>query len=443
MDKKTMALRWSMLGIGALLSMQNPAFAMTVSEAVDQTIKTAPDVLIDADHRLALDHAVDMASGGYRPKVDLGLGIGREWSENISTRPGSKTLTRREASLTLSQMLYDGYETKGHVERSQADVESAAHKVGDTSERMGLGAVEAFLNVLRRQELLKLIQDNLAVHERTLEQIKLRADSGVGRAADLEQAQARVALAQANLAASEANLREANIKFQRIVGVAPDSLAMPDEVSCDVFAATLDDAVKVSLDNNPAVKSAIAAYEASQADERVAEAAMRPRADLNLGTSFNNNLDGVDFRNNDAYAMARLKYNVYKGGSDEARIAETRRLTDEAKERVERVKREVEKNTQLAWNQLETSKDRLPKLKVHVDAALNTRDAYSKQFSVGQRTLIDLLDSENELYTARSDYVNEQYDERFARYQLMASLGKLLETLGVEPREESKLAEKK
>lgn len=416
------------------------AVAQSLTEVVGQTINTSPNVLIDVNRRLALDQTVEQARGGYYPKADLALGIGREWSENSSTRPGSDTLTRREGSLTLSQMLYDGFAVKNTVERNQARVASAAHQVQATAEHVGLRAVEVYLEVQRRQELLALTQDNLTAHERVFEQIRLRADSGVGRKADLEQAQARLSLAQANLASAQANVREAGIRFKRVTGGMPDMLDKPAVVSCDLFPVTLDETLGIAVANHPVLHAAIAAYDAALAEERSADAPFKPRLDADLGASWNNDLDGVDYRNNDAYAMLRMKYNVYRGGADQARVRETRHQVQEALAIVERNKRELQESTRLSWNALETATDRLPRLKAHAEATALTRDAYAKQFNIGQRTLLDLLDSENELFTARSEYLNGEYEERFASYRLMADMGKLLDTLGVPHREESRLA---
>lgn len=431
---------WGVLTAGGMLAFQSQAYAQSLKDTVEQTIKTSPDVMIDVNRRLSLDKTVEQARGGYYPKVDLALGIGREWSENISTRPGSDTLTRKESGLSLSQMLYDGYATKNAVELSEAKVAAAASQVGDTSERTGLRAVEVYLEILRLQELLVLTQDNLAAHEKTFEQIKLRADSGVARQADMEQAQARLSLAQANLASAEANLREAKINFMRVTGNAPQGLEPAAGVSCELFPMNVDETISAAFSGHPALLAAIANYEAALAQERAADAPFKPRADLELGTGFNDNLDGVDYRNNDAYAMLRMKYNLYRGGADQARVRETRHLNKEALAVVERAKRQIEESTRLSWNALETAKERLPRLKAHADATALTRDAYAKQFNIGQRTLLDLLDSENELFTARTDYINGQYGEKFAQYRLMADMGKLLDTLGVARREEASLA---
>lgn len=421
------------IAINALLMLPQTAQSQNLTDVVNQTLKSNPEVLIDKHRKLSLEYTVEQAKGGYYPKVDLAVGIGREWSENISTRPGSDHLTRRESSLTLSQMLYDGYAVKNTVERNQSRVESAAHRLQSTAELIGLRTVEVYLEVLRRQALLELTQENLAAHERTYEQIKLRAESGVGRNADLEQAQARLSLSQANLAAAEANLREAGISFLKVTDMKAENLETVDKLCCDLFPATRDDAIGIAFATHPQLISAIAAYEAALAEERIAKAPFHPVVVLDLGTGWNDNLDGVDYRNNDAYAMVRMNYNLYRGGADQARVSETQFNSKEALATVESIKREIQESTRLSWNALETAQDRLPKQKMHVEATERTRDAYIRQFSIGQRTLLDLLDSENELYTARSNYINAQYDEHFARYRLMSDMGKLLDTLGVEP----------
>lgn len=413
------------------------ALSATLAEAVDRTIKTNPEILIDASQKLATDQAVKEAQGGYFPKVDLNSGIGREWSENTTTRNrpgGDDTLTRREAGLSLTQLIYDGSATISEVERQKSRSNAAAHKVMGTSEQIGLKAIEAYLNVLRREELLKLAQINLTAHEKTFEQIKLRSDTGVARKADLEQASARLYLSQANTISAEANLREANIAYNRVVGVMPDTLTKPEAVATP---ASVDEALRVAIEQNPVLKSAMSDIEAAQAQQRAAGSLMKPRVHLDVGVNANMDMDGVDFKDNDRYAMIRMNYNLFHGGADAARIAQTSIQTQESIDTKNRTERQLEESTRLSYNSWVTSQERLPKLKATVDAAERTRDAYQKQFSIGQRTLLDLLDSENEVYTDRSNLVDTEYVDLFARYRLLADMGSLLQALGIAPREEA------
>lgn len=437
-------LSFSLIALG--LALGGAAHAQSLKDAVDQTIKNSPEILIEANHRLSTDEAVKNARGGFFPKVDLALGTGREWSDNASTRAavgGSRSLNRHEASLTLSQMLFDGFGVSSEVDRNQARVDSSAHRVGGTSEQIALRAVEAYLEVLRHREIVALTKEQLLpAHERTHDQIKVRSDSGVGRKADLDQSQARLGLARANLVSAEANLREAEINFQRVVGTKPVNLSKPAAPERNLLPKTVDEAVQMAFDNNRILKSANADVDAANFQHQAAKSFMWPRLDLELGAGKNRNIDGIEGRNDERYAMLRMRYNLFKGGSDNARVNETAHLTNEAREVMRRTQRQLEQSTRLSWNALVSAEERLPSLKQHADASMSTREAYGKQFSIGQRTLLDLLDSENEYYTAASNYVSGQYVEIFARYRVLADLGQLTSVLGVAPREEAMIQAK-
>ena len=191
-----------------------PLFAETLTEAVEQTIKSNPTILAETSRRLSVDQTIDQARAGYYPKVDLNLGIGRERTDSPTTRPDHrKWLTRGEAELTATQMLYDGFATKNSVDQTTSLAESAGYSVSDIAETTSLNAIKVYLDVLRRQQMLSLTEDNLASHERIFSQIKQRADSGVGNNADVEQSSGRLALSRANLTANKGNLEDAQTNY--------------------------------------------------------------------------------------------------------------------------------------------------------------------------------------------------------------------------------------
>jgi adhesin transport system outer membrane protein len=424
----------------ALAFLASPASqAQSLKAAIEQTIKNNPDILIDANRRLSIDEAVKGARGGYYPRIDLAAGRGIENSSNITTRqPGvENTLNRSEASLTLTQMLFDGFATKSEVARNVARLESAAAKLAGTSEQTALSAAEAYLEVLRLREIVDLTRDNAAVHQRTYDQIKIRSDSGVGRRADLDQIDARFALARANLVSAEANLRDAEINFERIVGIEATTPARPSEPLLVPLPNTLEEALQLANDYNPILRSAQADISATTAQINAAKSTETPRVDLQVGASKNRNIDGVRGANDDVYAMLRLRYTLSSGGTDTARINETVILSEEAREVMNRTRRQLVQSVRLSWNALVSIRQRLPSLREHASSSALTRDAYTKQFSIGQRTLLDMLDSENESFTAATNYVTGQYLEIFAQYRLLSDQGRLLPALGIAPREES------
>ena len=427
---KNKLTKLSVAVLGGMLFASQPLLAETLTEAVDKTINSNPTILAETNRRLSVDQTIDQARAGYYPKVDLNLGIGRERTDSPITRPDHrKRLTRGEAELTASQMLYDGFATKNSVDQATSLAESAGYSVADTAETTALNAIQVYLDVLRRQRLLALTEDNLLSHERIFSQIKLRADSGVGNQADVKQSSGRLALAKANLTANKGNLADAQTNYLRVIGSSPKALIDPTDECCNTAPATVEDAIKIAYHQHPALRAAIAEHEAALAQQQGAEAPMQPKVDLELSTSANNNLDGANGHNNDAQAMFRLRYNLLNGGADKARINETAFLSENVKETANLTKREIENDVRLAWNSLLTITSRLQYLEQRIISVEKTREAYQQQFNLGLRTLLDLLDTENEFLTARIDYTNAKYDRIYACYWLTETMGKLLETL--------------
>jgi adhesin transport system outer membrane protein len=410
------------------------ANADTLQEAVDATVKTNPDVLAATHERQAVSKEVDQARAGYYPTLDLAIGTGWEMTDNPSTRNsgrGEVHLNRDEASLNLRQMLFDGFETSNEVDRQQARTNSRAFGVYSAAENTALDAVLAYHNVLRQQQLVELAQTNLEAHERTHDQILLRAERGVGRKADMEQSLGRLALAEANLKSELANLRDAETAYIRVVGMEPASLSLPDS-PITMIPASIDEAIAIATENHPTLRLASYDVESAEAQHATAKAPFYPDLHLELGTRADHDIDGIEGKDKDITAMLRLRYNLFNGGRDSARREETAFLINQAAEIRNNTHRQVEESVRLSWNAWQTLRSQMPARIQHVESSEKARDAYQQQFSLGQRTLLDLLDSENEVFRARTALVNTKYDELYAMYRILNSMGMLLQGLNVE-----------
>jgi len=405
--------------------------AATLGGAVTQTLDTNPYVLQAVNERRARDFEVDQAKAGYKPKIDLNAGIGYEWSDNPSTRAAgltSEELTRSELELTLRQMIFDGHLTKYEVERQMARVKSAAYEIGGVAQNTALRAIEVYLELLKQRKDLELARDNLAAHERIFDQIKLRSESGVGRKADLAQIEGRVALAESNVVAAQNNVNEADANYRRVIGSAPGELERPNS-SEDSLPQTVEEAVAQGLQSHPTLRSAKADVEATQAQHRVSRYNHKPRFDFEVGRTWNNDLDGVDGRNEDFTAMIRMRWNLYNGGKDDARIKQTAHLINESMDVRDNTAREVEESIRLSWTSYQASKQQTAFLKRHMDSSKNTREAYAKQFNIGKRTLLDLLDTENEVFESSRAHNGSDYTYLYAQYRILTGMGKLLEAI--------------
>jgi len=407
----------------------------TIESAIKKALASNPDVLIQVNERLSRNEEVEGAKAGYLPTLDLNAGIGSERSRNSSTRSSGnthRTLTRQESSISARQMLFDGFATKHEVERQQARVSSTAYTVHGVAENTALEAAEAYINLLRNDTLLKLAQENLDAHKRSFDQIKIRSDAGVGRRADLEQISGRLALANSNLIAAQSNYDDGITTYIKVVGEAPVGTPIKPIKQKEGIPSSKDDAIKQAIEKHPTLKSAVSDVEAAMAQHRASRNTFYPRFDLELSQSWNNDLDGQTGTNNDSQAMVRMRYNLLNGGGDAARKRQTAHLIDEAKEVRNRTYRQVVETMRLSWNAFDATEQQLVYLKQHVNATVRTRDAYQKQFNIGQRTLLDLLNAENELFQAKQSYISAEFDNLFARYRILNAEGVLLKSLKID-----------
>ncbi|MDD0842897.1 TolC family outer membrane protein [Pseudomonas sp. Gutcm_11s] len=410
------------------------AQAMTLSEAIQSTVDNHPELHASMNDRLSADEGVKIAKGGYLPTVDLLMGYGREQTDSPSTRAlgdhNKETLNYRDAELRLRQMLFDGFNTPNEVARTKSVVDSRAYYVQGTSESLALRTVEVYLEVLKRREMVTLAQNNLQSHQRVNDQIGLRSERGVGSTADLDQSEARLALAENNLYTEQVNLADAEANFFSATGRMPDELEAPATIKGDM-PADLPAARQSVMDNNPFLKSAQADVYAAEKQYEVAKSPFYPRFDLELATSADDNVQGDEGHYNSWRAAVVMNYNLFNGMRDKARLQSAAHQINQSMDIRNNALRVVNENLMLAWNAMENARLQTPKARDYADYTARVREAYQQQFSLGQRTLLDLLDSDNELFTANRRYTEVRYTEEFSMYRVIAAMGELLQKQNV------------
>ncbi|MGO1247060.1 MAG: TolC family outer membrane protein [Oceanisphaera sp.] len=415
--------------VGAILVL--PAHAQTLEQAVTQTLMTHPKVK-EAFHLYQVrQYEKDGATAGYLPTLDANAGIGFERTDSPNTRGGThnkEDLTRKEAGLSLRQLLFDGFKTSSNVHRTQAEADSQRYALLSNAENIALRVSEVYLDVLRQDEIVELSRRNLETHEQILSDIQRRTDSGVGSSADYSQIQGRVARSYSNMTAAENNLRDAQSQFIALVNEAPSGLNQP-KADANFIPATLEDALVKAQDKHPTLTSASFDVDAARYQHKDAKAEFYPKVHLELGSNWNDDIGGIEGHNNDYTAMVRMRYNLFNGGADVARSRATSALEMQAKDIKVNAHRQVEEGMRLAWAAYESLGRQKDFLQDHVEASFDTVDAYKKQFSLGSRTLLDVLNTENELFEARRSYINAEYDQLAAEYRIMNASGQLLDAL--------------
>ena len=398
--------------------------ALTLGEVVEQTLATNPDVEAARKEVLAREFEIKGAKSGYRPTIDAELGTGYEWTKSPATGDESVELNRKEAALRLRQLIYAGGEVSKEVARQKARYESAKYQAAATEANTALRATEVYLNVIRQSELLILLRDSLDTHQNIYDQMQLRSNAGVGSQSDLDQIAARLALAKSNYIAGDNNLKDAVTNFYRVVGYVPeqDVLLPPADIS---VTASLEAALDLAYQQHPQLLSANADVIAAEAQFDASTAGNYPRISLEADRTWNDDIDGIEGKNEDLVIALRLRYRLYGGGETSARKKQTAELLEEAVAIRNSTKRQVEESLRLSWYAYETTSQQMTFLEEYVKTVEATKDAYEKQFSLNKRTFLDLLNTQNELLEARQTQVNIKYDQLFSQYRIAHGEGQL------------------
>ena len=408
---------------------------MTLQEAVSIGIQKSPDYGQAAQDTLATKEVLFQAMGLNLPSVNLTSETGTEHTQYLGIPPQNENMWHSRGALSLNQLLFDGWGTWSQISSQKAKLESAAKHAGEVAEFSGLDSVEAFLDVMRQRQLLEIARSNVEAHIKILDMIEAGAKAGTVTQGDVAQIKARRAQARATVASSEENLRQSEALFSQKIGDMPGDLAEP-EIPRNKLPFSVDEAVQQALLHNPTLEVAKANIKATESDQVGASSLLYPRVDIEANDSVGDNLAGVPGNNQSRTILAVAKWNLYHGGADRARMRETLYRTASAKERRNQTLRQVEKDTRDTWAGMVSAADRAKDYAEQMTADEKVVNVYLDQFTIARRTLLDVLDAQNELFISRSNNMDALYAERFAVFRVLALQGSLLATLHVpKPRE--------
>jgi adhesin transport system outer membrane protein len=419
-----------------LVALSLPVSSQTLEQAVANTLATNPDIKAAYNEYVSKRFDADAAVGAYRPKLDLDAGIGYERVDSDrELNERNSSLTRKEAGITLTQLIWDGNETLNDIDRTAAEAESVRFQLIADASDIALEVTRIYLEATQSYELLALSEANLAVHKKIYSDIKKRVDSGIGSTADLSQVEARIAKAHGNLLAAQNNLFDTHTQFKRIVGQAPLGLKYP-RADAVAIAPTVDDALDIAVQSHPVLKVAQVDVDSARFQYDQTKGVNYPTFYIDAGHMWRDDAAGYKGTDNETRAMLKMRYNLYNGGSDADRTDAAAYQLNKAKDYRDRTYRLVEEGLKLSWTGLEYTLQQKEFLSDHVDSASDTVVAYQKQYKIGKRTLLDVLNTENELFEARKGYLDAKYAEQLAKYRVMNAQGNLLQALRVETPDE-------
>lgn len=449
MTKTNLKLSVAALACAVVLGASFPAMAqekpteMSLSQAVSVGVMTNPEYGRVAASRRATDEELNQAKALWRPSVDLRADGGFEITDSVTTRANGDdedVFTRYDSQITLTQMLFDGWYTKYENRRQKNRVQSSAYRVKETSELTGLDIVESFLEVMRQRELLGITRDNVAEHVSIMGMIEEGVNAGRSTAADLEQIKARLAAARAQESTTRQSLRNAESRFLQEVGDMPKDLVMP-AVPVQAISADVEAEVKQALALSPTIAVRESDIEVAYNEYQGTGSTLYPQVDLQLGARAGHDLGGVKGNDRSASALVVMNWNLYRGGGDVARVREFKHRHQQTKEERALAARQLENDIRQTWASMVSSGERAKEFANQAAANGEVVRAYKDQFNLDRRTLLDVLDSQNELFVSRSNTINAEFLEIFSVFRILALKGQLLPTLGVAYPQESSLIE--
>lgn len=402
--------------------------AVTINSAVAKAVKNNPETWIKIKAWLAANKGIRVAQSGYLPKVDLSGQIGREHLNDSSTDNHYLIINPIDGDVALSQMIFDGFNTSSQVAINRNRTLSQAYQLQSTANDIALLATKAYLDIIRTKKITKFAEDNYQMHLQTYNAQKATSEKGLEREANINQAAGRLALAKANLYSAQNNYDDAIATFVKIVGNKPDGeFIIPENPKDYVLPASVDIALKNALKDHPLIKSAQANIDEAKAERRATQANFYPQVDAIASASHGHDIDNLPGRHEDQSIQLRLKYNLFNGGNDQASVQQAAFFIEQAQQEKDRTANEIKENLHFSWDAALTVNEQLEYFKKHQAAAEATVIAYRKQFRVGQRALIDLLDAEDELFSAESDYITGILNQTIAKYRILHAQGKLLD----------------
>lgn len=400
------------------------AYAAPLAETVQQVLNSHPDMLAAQYQKKAASEQIYQARAGFMPSVDLQAGRGYEITELRGSTEATK-LHREETSIVATENIFRGMGTMSELGRTKSLYKAANYNLDQTAQTTALRTAAAYLEVLRHQQLLQAATDNLETHESITAMIERRSETGIGRKADTAQAHARLAQAKSRQLAEQQALDDSVATYMSVVDQKPTNLIKPDLPNAELMPENLEVATQTALANNPGLLSSKKQVRAARYQQKTTKASYFPEFDIVLQAARNNNIEGFRGTIRDASAMLQMRYNLFRGGSDYARDMEAAARLGEQKALRDSTYRATVETMANNWHLLKTSQQQLEYLKQHQDAAKETATAYRAQFKLGKRTLLDLLNAENEMFSVESAYITEQYQYVMAHYRILATTGDL------------------
>ena len=413
------------LSVAALVG--GPASAETLRDALAKAYQNNPTLTAQRAAQRANDENVPIARAGGRPTVSVSGGVNENLIRSGNNFTTPERLAQGNASVTLP--LYQGGRVRNGVRAAEIRVDAGVANLRGVEASTFTDVVSAYNNVLRDEAIVSLNRQNVRVLETNLRASRDRFEVGDLTRTDVAQSEARLSLARAQLQTVQANLIASRENYVRLVGTAPDALEAPPPLPA--LPTAPDTAVEVALRDNPTLYAARRVREATDYDVRVARAGRLPQVGVTAGQNYLNYLGslgagtglGVGQTGTSTAIGLSLSLPIFQGGLPAARIRQAQELRGQAIEQATAAERQVVATTRSAFAIWRSSQEVIKSAEAAVSANKLSLEGVRAENSVGTRTILDILNAEQELLNSQVTLVTARRDAYVAGFALLAAMG--------------------
>lgn len=411
----------------AILLMPFTFHAMTIDEMVQQTLNTNPQMQQRLSELRSVEYDLEKAYAGYKPSLDLYGKIGPERTHIQGSGADNTTnILSKEASLTLSENLFSGFNTEYDAKEQKSRIEAAKYFALQEANSILLKFMTSYLDIMKNRQILNIEHQNIKAHERINNMMRKKTEQGYGSKTDVDQSEARKILAYSNYIVQHNNYKDSISNFEHYYGKIVVADQMPEAITADLPSYNLDELVEFALQNNPTIQ--IEKFNIETQDNKYSKdlSSFYPSLDAELSVAYTNsvnNIDGSEYDRDSAKALLKLNYNLYNGGYDESLRLQNLEEKSAYQYSYQENKRAVTEKLKLAFNSYIHNKNRVKCLKVYIKLTKATAESYVKEYYFGRRTLLDLLNVEQESINAQKELINAEHELFLATYRILDALG--------------------
>jgi outer membrane protein len=418
----TALFRIAVTGLGIALS-AGSVNAQTLEDALVKAYQGNPTLKSERARLRATDEGVPQALSGWRPTVQVSgsYGVARSYGSSTGQSKVSEVRDPLTGALTITQNLYRGGRTLAATDQAENNVKADRARLADTEQSVLLSVVNAYADVVRDQAEVELNISNERVLERQLEATRDRFRVGEVTRTDVSQAESRLARALADRIASDGSLRDARAAYENAVGEVP-SLLQPAK-PLDDLPGSLSDAIEIAKQNNFAVSRARFVEQSARDGVRSIVGELLPNLTLNGELESASETANNRNKNDEASVIARVTMPLYASGSVTSRVRAAKQVVSQRREEYNQAIRSAVEAATNAWQTLQTGRAQIQAFSAAVKAAEIALEGVREEANVGSRTVLDVLDAEQELLDARVGLVRAMRDELVATYQLRQAVG--------------------